>query len=335
MKLFLKILIHFIFWLVFVVFSYTFELSNATPNFPKVENMGPHYIMNVIWAVVTFYFFYFYIIHFFENKKFVKYLVISLVSCVLISAVFLLFHKLILPELDITASGMLLPPIAGTFILEQCGILVRGFENWFADMQMKAEMENINLKNELELLKAQINPHFLFNTLNNIDSLIYKSPSEASNALITLSNMLRYMVYDIKQDFVPLGKEIDYIKSYIQLQKIRFRNPEYVSFAYDESCNNALVAPVLLMAFIENSFKYSHNFDKFPVIDIKMSCAQNELRFYCKNYYNSSNQKHERTGGVGLANVKRRLALLYPDKHVLNISSESNIFVVDLSIKLL
>jgi LytS/YehU family sensor histidine kinase len=185
------------------------------------------------------------------------------------------------------------------------------------------------------LLKAQINPHFLFNTLNNIDSLIHKSPDAASGALITLSEILRYMIYDTKTDLVPLEKEISYIQSYIQLQKMRFKEPEYISFVFDESCKSVMIPPALLFIFIENSFKYSSNIGKLPAIEIKLCRTGDELNFHCKNYFSSDNALHKKSGGVGLANVKRQLNILYPDRHVLKISADNNTFIVDLNIRVI
>lgn len=335
MKILLPALIHIIFWLVFVMINSAFGIESISSDLPAVKAPVLHYLINILWAAVTFYFFYFYNIRFFEHRQFIKYLTISVLSSIIIALIFLLVHQFFLPDFNFMNFQFSAPTMAGTFVIAQCGSLVKGFENWFANMQLKAELENLNLRNELELLKTQLNPHFLFNTLNNIDSLIFKSPSDASTALITLSDMLRYMIYETKQDLVPIEKEISHIKSYIQLQKIRFKNPEYVSFNYSENCKAIMIAPVLLLVFIENSFKYSCKNDKFPVIEIKLYCTGNELNFYCKNYFNPGNTLHGKAGGLGLVNVKRRLALLYPGKHELKITSENDTFIVDLKIKLI
>jgi LytS/YehU family sensor histidine kinase len=202
-------------------------------------------------------------------------------------------------------------------------------------VQLKVELETRNLKNELELLKSQINPHFLFNSLNNIDSLIRTLPENASNALITLSDMLRYMIYETLSDHVLLNKEIVYINNYIKLQQLRFRNPDYIKAAFPDNCNDIHIAPMLLIPFIENAFKYAFNKGKLPVIEISLQCSNEVLLFRCQNYYKSEKTQNERTGGVGLQNVKRRLELLYPSKHNLTITNENYIFKVELNIQLL
>lgn len=333
MKLIIKILIHSIFWLVFIVFNNYFSLSGNPASWPRIADMMPNYFVNVTWAVIIFYAFYFYMIRFFGKRYFVKYLFLSVLTCIAATVVFLAIHRLFLPGFNTYEIKIFLPALAGTFLIAQCGSLVRGFEDWFANIQLKSELENINLRNELELLKARINPHFLFNTLNNIDSLIYKSPDAASNALLTLSEMLRYMIYETKNDLMPLDKEIGYIQSYIALQQMRFREPQCISFTFDENCKSILFPPGLLLVFIENAFKYVSSTGRIPAIEIKLQCSENELNFRCSNYYNPAENKNKKNGGIGLENVKRQLAILYPGRHELRISEDNNIFIVDLNIR--
>jgi two-component system, LytTR family, sensor kinase len=334
MKLPLKILIHTIFWLVFLLFSFVVSYGSKPGAWNLIENITFHFALNIIWAILVFYLFYYYFIRFFERRQFVKYLVYSIQVSILVTFLFLPLHKIISPKVAIFNFNIFLPPVMGSFILAQCGCLVRGFENWFTDVQSKAELENRNLKNELELLKSQINPHFLFNTLNNIDSLIHTIPDNASDALITLSDMMRYMIYETKSDHVPLSKEIVYIRNYIKLQQLRFKDPEYIKVTLPDQCEGIRIAPLLLLPFIENAFKYSYNKGKFPVIEIALSCTSHRLTFLCKNYYKREKPRHERTGGVGLENVKRRLELLYPQKYDLNILEENNFFKIELIIQL-
>lgn len=316
------------------MFTFIVSFSPKPDEWPILSNIIPHFAINTIWAAVIFYLFYFYFIRFFEKGLFVKYLIFSIVSSILVTIMFLPAHLIFAPNFPIFNLKIFGPPIVGTFIIAQCGCLIRGFENWFGNNQVRNELENRNLKNELELLKAQVNPHFLFNTLNNIDSLIQKSPADASKALIGLSDMLRYMIYDTKTDIVPLNQELSYIQHYIELQKLRFRQNNYVSSSFSDYCNGIGIAPLLLLPFIENAFKYSYNSGTLPAIEIKISCVDNKLGFYCMNYFNKGSQNIERTGGVGLENVKRRLLLLYPGKHDLKIKEENNTFIVDLTIEL-
>jgi hypothetical protein len=300
---------------------------------PSLKDVTPPIIINWIWAVTIFYFFYFYLIKLFEQRKFVLYLILSIVSSIVITFLFLPIHKLYV-KFEIFNYQYFLPPLIGTFIIAQCGSLVRGFENWFTNMQLRAEMENRNLRNELELLKSQVNPHFLFNTLNNIDSLIRTTPKSASDALINLSDMLRYMIYETTAEKVSLNKELDYIRKYINLQNLRFRNPDYIHIDLPDSCEDKFIAPMLMIPFIENAFKYSFDNGKFPVIELLVKCNGNTFIFTCINQYNTGITQ-ERTGGVGLENVKRRLGLLYPGKHFLSITKGNGTFTITLQIELI
>lgn len=333
MKLPLKILVHIIFWMVFLLFSITFlQISDFPENriYPDIINLA--IIINTIWAVTVFYLFYFYIYRFFERGQFVKYLLLSLISALVLTFVFLPLFKLIIPDYYTFNYKIFLPPLAGSFILAQCGCLVRGFENWFESARLKVELENKNLKNELELLKSQINPHFLFNSLNNIDMLIRKSPEDASRSLITLSDMLRYMIYETGGDRVPLFKELEYLKNFISLQRLRFKNQDYIKADFPNECQGKDVAPMIFVPFVENAFKHSNYSGNYPVIEIVLRCTNKHIHFICSNYFQVDARKDGKPGGVGLENVMRRLSLLYPEKHTLNISRENDKFVVDLKI---
>lgn len=316
------------------MFTMALNMVQKGDGWPDIINFTPHFIINFFWAATAFYLFYFYFIRYFEKRKFVVYLVFSVTISMAVTFAFLPIHKLFLHSFTIFNFRIFGPPIAGTFIIVQCGSLVRGFESWFTNIQLKAELENQNLKNELELLKSQVNPHFLFNTLNNIDSLIHSVPENASASLITLSDMLRYMIYETGTDTVPLVKEITHLKNYISLQQLRYRNPSYIRFTYPENCQNTLIAPMLFIPFVENAFKFSSDKGTYPVIDISVVCDEKSVSFYCLNYFQNENKPNKLKGGVGLSNVKRRLELLYPGKFTLTILNESPVFTVDLKIVL-
>ena len=317
------------------MFSIILSMTPKSGDWPGFNELLPHFFINLVWAVTIFYISYFYLIRYFEKSQFSKYMLFSVIISLIISALFFLIHKYIFRPFDLFDYRIVVPPIAGTFIIAQCGCLVRGFENWFTGIRLKSEIENRNLRNELKLLKSQINPHFLFNTHNNIDTLIGKAPADASKYLIALSDMLRYMIYEATSDFVPLEKETEYLKRYISLQQIRYKKNDFVRIDFAESIGNTTVAPMLFLPFVENAFKYSCNSESIPVIEILMRVEAVTLYFRCKNQYDPDKSKSsELNGGVGLENVKRRLALLYPQKHVLHITKNRNTFMVDLTLNL-
>lgn len=335
----LKIIIHSIYWFVFVGFSILINMAPKAGHWPELHELPTGIFINAIWAVVAFYFSYFYLTNFFEKKQLVRYLLLSMGFSVVNTFIFyIIFIAIVYNTFHLNFVAMV-PPLIGTFIIAQCGCLVRGFENWFANIQKKSEIENKNLKNELELLKSQINPHFLFNTLNNIDTLIRKSPDDASASLITLSEMLRYMIYETNTPEVPLDKEIEHLNSYINLQQLRYKEKNYISFTFPEcetskDCNY-MIPPLLFIPFVENAFKYSSATGKWPVIEIEIKVDNGQLRFRCLNYYSpEQNSVNNLNGGVGLENVKRRLELIYPGKHILQITKNTDTFIVDLSIRI-
>ncbi len=333
MRLPLKILIHTIFWLVFALFSLVVSYGQSVSEWKYINNLTPHFIINLLWAGIIFYLFYFYFIQYFEKKQLIRYLLFSILSSIALTLLLLPLHRFFFPQFEMYNLRFMLPPVAGTFIIAQCGSLVRGFENWFADIRLKAELETSNLKNELELLKSQINPHFLFNALNNIDSLIRTEPEKASDTLITLSDILRYMIYETRADQVLLDKELVYIKNYIRLQQLRYREKNYIRAVFPDHCPGIQIAPMLLIPFIENAFKYAYNSGKLPVVDISLQCNDNRLLFTCQNQCRTERPSDEELCGIGLENVKRRLTLLYPEKHELVIFDDESSFRVELTIK--
>jgi two-component system, LytTR family, sensor kinase len=332
MKTYIKILIHAIFWIVYIAFS--IALSQSERHEELVDNPSHHLIINLFWALAIFYLFYVYFIRYFEAGRYLKYLMASLLASIGFTVLFMPLHKLVYAPFPLFDYRYFGPPIIGTFVLAQCGSLVKGFENWVKNIQQKAEMENRNLKNELELLKSQINPHFLFNTIHNIDALIHKKPDEASRYLITMSEMLRYMIYETNTDVVPLEGEVNYLRKYIDLQKLRFAQNNFVNLELPEDSTNLKIAPMLLLPFTENAFKYAHSRSKPPGISITMQCDGKFLVFTCENSFDPASSKKTHSGGVGLENVKRRLQLIYPEQHWLEIKDKNNTFTVELKIDL-
>lgn len=190
------------------------------------------------------------------------------------------------------------------------------------------------LNQELNFLRSQINPHFLFNALNNIYSLTLNAPKDAGPVILKLSEMLRYIIYDINENRVPLFKEVNHIQNFIELQKIKDPTNDRVRFEYDES--NAMVSPMLLTVFVENSFKHGKiEQDKDGWIDISIKVVDGSLEFKCGNSFPGTDSKHSKNHqGIGIKNVRKRLELIYPDKHSLDINKSEKEFNVTLVIEL-
>jgi two-component system, LytTR family, sensor kinase len=185
---------------------------------------------------------------------------------------------------------------------------------------------------ELALVKSQINPHFLFNTINNIDVLIEKDPPTASRYLNKLSDILRFMLYEAKTDKIPLVKELTYIEKYIDLQRIRTANPDYVDYSFTGVADHIMIEPMLFIPFIENAFKHAENKKLENTIHIRVAAGDHELSFACENKFNDPGPGRSVRAGLGNELIQRRLNLLYPGKHRLEIRVGEQTYKVKLSI---
>ena len=185
-----------------------------------------------------------------------------------------------------------------------------------------------NRQSELSFLRSQINPHFLFNNLNNIYSLVYYQSDQALNAIAGLSELLRYMLYDA-DIVVTLAKEVIYIEKYIALQQLRYEQPEKVRFKINGPVEEALISPLLFIPFVENAFKHGDATtpDWLEIdLDVEMGC----IHFFCSN--KKATKHKDIIGGIGIENIKKRLALLYPGKYKLEILDNDELFTVKLEL---
>lgn len=196
-------------------------------------------------------------------------------------------------------------------------------------------LRNEKLEAEMKFLKSQINPHFLFNTLNNIYTLTLMQSAAAPDKLLRLSEMLRYMLYDCSADTVPLHKEITYLRNYIDLKLLKDSQGMNVRVSLDESRPNLLVAPALFLPFVENAFKHSRIEDlKNGWIDIALTTSDSSILFTVHNSVPREAYTKDSVGGIGLENVQRQLQLIYPDHHQLLIAQTDEKFTVSLKITL-
>lgn len=213
------------------------------------------------------------------------------------------------------------------------GSVIKLYGVWNKNEVDKQDIENQKNVSELAALKNQINPHFLFNSLNSICSLAIKKSEETPEAIIMLSDMMRYMLYQSNDDFVLLKKEIEYLENYVNLQKLRLANTEHVSFSVEGEVNAQKIPPLLLIAFVENAFKYGVDSAGVSMVDILIRVDENSFQFVCENYIGKRSYDTEYSG-IGLENTKKRLKLLYPHKHELFITEEKAMYTVDLRLTL-
>jgi two-component system, LytTR family, sensor kinase len=205
---------------------------------------------------------------------------------------------------------------------------------WFNNERQKKEMEAEKLASELAFLKSQVNPHFLFNILNNICSLARKKSDETENAIIKLSQIMRYMLQDSKDERVSLEKEVEYLNSYIELQRLRLPEKVKIAFTIEGRPELMSIEPLLLIPFVENAFKHGVSYQGSSEISIHLETKVQALSFsVLNNIAKHKDEMIEQGSGIGLKNVMRRLELLYPGKHQLNIRDDGKQYLAELEIK--
>ena len=197
-------------------------------------------------------------------------------------------------------------------------------KDFYVRERIHKEKEVQRKETELQFLRAQLNPHFLFNSLNSIYSLVRNKANEAPEAVITLSELMRYMLYEAKRELVPLSKEIDYIKNYVTLQLLRLADSENVKLKISGDYDNKEIQPLLFIPFVENAFKYGTDYKGMTYVDIKFEIIGDNLFFLVKNkigFY----KKDDENSGIGFENIRNILKLLYPENHVLKIEKTNAI----------
>jgi two-component system, LytTR family, sensor kinase len=207
--------------------------------------------------------------------------------------------------------------------------------DWYKTDKKRKEAENEQLSTELNLLKSQINPHFFFNTLNNIYSLAIQKSGKTPEAIVKLSELMRYIIYDTDKDKVPLSKEIDYISNYIELEKLRLRDNADIRFTVDGNPADKLIEPLLILPFIENAFKHGTGLPQTSPISIHILIRDSRLNVVVENpVLPATGTLEERKQGIGRTNTERRLQLLYNKNYKLETTVTNTLFRVDLTLNL-
>lgn len=342
MKRIYNILLHITFWILFAIMplSTIFFSEEAIPHSSLVYIIAV-YMMHVL----NFYTAYFLLLPiFFKKRK----LVISILGSLVFVLVFALirlalikiFFNCISIDIDKDLAKFLANPksilfeyVVWTFMFTAFAFLLRSTFEWFNVQKQKSDLINQNQASELALLRYQINPHFLFNTLNNIYALVYKKDDKAPGAVMKLSEILHYALYKANAERVLLDNEIIYLKSFIELQSLRVTDANFVDFSVSGSTEGKHIVPMLLLPFVENAFKHCNKQVAAPGIVIAIVTDERSIEFSCKNYITSPNQyTKDEAGGIGLQNIKRRIELLYPKKYQLEINTNETEYTVYLKL---
>ncbi len=225
---------------------------------------------------------------------------------------------------------------AGTVVVVLMGFFIstiaRETREWYVQEKEHKEMEKQKLVSELSFLKSQVNPHFLFNSLNGIYALAIKKSDKTPDAVLQLSELMRHMLYESEREEVALDKEVEYLQNYIQLQKLRMPEGVQINFDVEGDIGGKMIAPMLFIPFIENGFKHGVDVDGVRM-QIKLKVQDNTLTFDMINSISEATSK-DSSSGIGLANVRKRLDLLYGNKYHLDFNKSNGNFVVHLQLNL-
>ena len=237
-----------------------------------------------------------------------------------------------MPPPERTGMGAYDPNTVFFFIMAiVMGLAIRTTSQLMVTEQRAANAEADKANAELSFLKAQINPHFLFNSLNSIYALAIRKDERTSDAVVQLSELMRYIMKEANYDLVELEKEINYINNYIELQKSRLGDTVIINQQFRGNMEGLKIAPLILSSFIENAFKYGVNPDKNSKIEVIINIVDAKIRLYV---FNRKTNVPKHSKGIGLQNTKKRLEMIYPERHDLLIKEEEDSYTVHLLINL-
>jgi len=229
----------------------------------------------------------------------------------------------------------LLAGLRGGITIGGLAAAIKLMKHWYVKEQRNLQLQKENVESQLQLLKAQVHPHFLFNTLNNIYSHTQNTSPVASRLVMGLSEMLRYMLYEGSLPIVPLAKEIRMIEEYITLEKIRYGNKLELHIDLPDNTDGLYIAPLLLLPFAENCFKHgTSNVIEHPWLNLQISIQENVMTMKLLNGKSTPSQNGNGKPGIGIANVRKRLELIYPGRHGLVITNDPDVFIVNLKLEL-
>ena len=333
------LLLHIAFWV--LLFSLPSLLrpgqENADqPHRPVNDHFFYHYLVNCFSWICLFYAnSYILIPTLIYQKKYLQYAL----SLIPVFSVLLLINRvsfeLFLTEHTFQWRGFAFFYIFPCLFILACSTTYTMFRDKLQSDRLTKEKETENLKTELAFLRSQVSPHFMFNVLNNMVSLARKKSEQLEPSLIKLSSLLRYMLYETDEEKVLLEREVEYLQSYIDLQKQRFGSKVKVNLCIEKFDKSYLIEPMLLIPFVENAFKHGTGLIPNAEISIELKGKNNLLQFMVSNYYDSTIREiKDKTSGIGLQNVRRRLNLLYKKEHTLLITNKENRFSVSLQLNL-
>ena len=327
---------HSFFWLIVLIVLLLFEQYNYGFFFHLTNNL----LRIFIWMLLVYYNQLYLIPNYLTKEKVLTYFGLLILSVLIITPIgnIIEFFKYgNYPEYQNFLKQNHHSYFLVNFFVVGASTIVKIISDWVKHQRERTELQTQTMQSELRFLKSQINPHFLFNTLNNLYALTLKKSDKAPEIVVKLSEMMRYMLYECNEKRVPLEKEINYIKNYLDLEALRQGKGVEIRFEVQGEVKNQQIAPLMFIPFLENSFKHGLNHAiSEGFVHTVLFVEDNDIIFHIENSKPDSipMPEHPRSGGIGLVNVRRRLNIHYPDHHTLTIEDQPNIYSVDLKLEL-
>ena len=323
---------HVFFWIVYAsIYSLSFRWAENW-----LDGLVDSVILLSLHALVSYFNLYYLVPRYLFTKSYLSYLSTLILSIISICFPLAIVAHLVISNKDLQSlvwSSAFLFFLSLSILFSVVMTMVLKFiKQWYKDQKSQKELQQIQLQTELKFLKAQINPHFLFNSLNNLYALTLKKSDLAPTVVLRLSDILRYVLYESNQGHVSILKEIKHILDYVEIEKLRLGNAVKIEVNIDENIKDQNIEPMLLLTLVENAFKHSESVmaaDRF--VKIQIAALEHGFRFLIENSFDPS-KKSKEMGGIGLQNIKKRLSLTYPGKHELNSNISENVYQVDLII---
>jgi len=299
-------------------------------------------LVNLIFYMLIVYFNLLYLIpNYLTKKRFFTYAILLILSCIIITPLQVLIDYFIFSSRPALQAQLIADQnyyFLLTFFIAGSSTLIKIIADWARHLRERQNLETQTMQSELKFLKSQINPHFLFNTLNNLYALTLKKSDLAPEIVLRLSEMMRYMLYECNEKRVLLSKEVNYIKNYLELERLRQGKSVDIHFEVSGDISDQKIAPLMFIPFLENSFKHGlSNQLTQGFVDIRLMVDDQQVDFFIENSKPESppRQDHRRkSGGIGLVNVHRRLNLLYPEQYELKINDTPKTYSVNLHLAL-
>ncbi len=346
------VLLHIGFWvcyfiLITIILSvyYRSNLYASAPGSRIVTAFQNIFLFAVVPSFLSFYLYYFILFpKYLQQKKYFQSIFVGIVISACASIAAYILHRFLIDSGYVTdmdkggkngSSTAVRVIFVMTIIASICGmvaLVIKGFITWLNEIKLKEALKEKTYEMEMALIKSQLDPHLLFNTINNIDALILKDPVVASEYLNKLSDIMRFMLYETKPDQILLSKEIEYIEKYIELQKIRTANKDYVHFTITGNVGSKKIAPMIFIPFIENAFKHTNNKKLENAISIDICVKAQNIEFKCENKFDSKPSARQPDSGLGNELIQKRIQLIYPEKHTLEVNKTDDLYSVHLTI---